>query len=386
MTTPGQLEVRADIVVVGDGPAGSALASALQRREVDVVLVGDDAPWSATYGTWTDDVDSSELIDGAAVWRHRFSSIRAHFGRPRTIHRPYGVVDNVVLRATLRSGVTRHLGRVGLDQIDARVIIDATGWPSGLQSGDESAADVGWQTAIGVVLTEPPDGSLGQPMLMDFSLDGSDDVDVPSFAYALPVDDGWLVEETVLVAAPAIDPDRLIARLARRLTTTPERLLADAVRVERVRIPMGASATPAVGNLVRYGAAAGMINPTTGYSLATSICSAPAVAERLVEVLRSGDVSPERLGAGVWPTAARRTRALHDYGLDVVSGLGVDDLRRFFDAFFDLPEERWAGYLRIDTPPARLAATMLAMFRGADWPLRRRLVTADPRHFLHLIS
>ncbi len=42
----------ADVVVVGDGPAGSALATALAAAGTSVVLVGRDDPWNATYGTY----------------------------------------------------------------------------------------------------------------------------------------------------------------------------------------------------------------------------------------------------------------------------------------------------------------------------------------------
>jgi threonine dehydrogenase-like Zn-dependent dehydrogenase len=61
---------RFDVGVIGDGPAGSALAQACRRLAIDVVLVGDDAPWTATYSTWVDDlVDDSgvELVDADAV-------------------------------------------------------------------------------------------------------------------------------------------------------------------------------------------------------------------------------------------------------------------------------------------------------------------------------
>ena len=38
----------ADVAVVGDGPAGSALAQACRRAGLGAVLVGDDAAWNAT--------------------------------------------------------------------------------------------------------------------------------------------------------------------------------------------------------------------------------------------------------------------------------------------------------------------------------------------------
>ena len=76
----------------------------------------------------------------------------------------------------------------------------------------------------------------------------------------------------------------------------------------------------------------------------------------------------------VWPRSARVTRRLHDYGLEVVLGLGQDELATFFDASFDLPVERWASYLRIDADPAAVSRTMWSLARRLPGPLRRRLL------------
>ena len=42
----------------------------------------------------------------------------------------------------------------------------------------------------------------------------------------------------------------------------------------------------------------------------------------------------------MWPRPLRRSRRLHDYGLEVLLRLGPTELAGFFDAFFDLPVER----------------------------------------------
>ena len=49
----------------------------------------------------------------------------------------------------------------------------------------------------------------------------------------------------------------------------------------------------------------------------------------------------------------RRTRRLHDYGLEVLLRLDGAELATFFDAFFDLPEDVWAPYLRVDAIAGR---------------------------------
>ena len=418
-----------DVAVVGDGPAGTALAAALHHRDVDVVLVGEGEPWPATYATWVDDLDDLECItthddrDGTArpplsvagVLRHTFDRVAVHAERDHVIERGYGVVDNERLRSTLRQGLTVCVDRVSvatdpalggtrtrLESDDrvvaaARVVVDATGWPSSLGGdhvGSGSPETVAWQTAFGVVLAEPPDGPLGRPTMMDWRPTGpdgavADGIDgVPTFGYAVPVADGWLVEETVLAARPHIDPDRLRPLLARRLGWTDDQLDARGRRIERVRIPMGVgppTGRPGRSGIVAFGAAAGMIHPATGYSGGSSLAAAPRVADaiaRAIESVGTGDAVPtDEIRAAVWPASVRRTRALHDYGLDVLTRLDPPTTRTFFSTFFALPPGRRDAYLRVSTGPGALAATMLAVFRRAPWSLRRALVSANPRAF-----
>ncbi|WP_051062780.1 lycopene cyclase family protein [Ilumatobacter nonamiensis] len=379
-----------DVAVVGDGPAGSALAQALRRRGVAVVLVGGDRPWNATYTTWVDDLDGVDVVADRDIWLQRFDSIAAHFDDAITIDREYGVLDNERLRSELRDGVPHRTDVVvDVHDLDARIVIDATGWPSGLDPTDRSELATApnsrsWQTALGVVLPERPEGSLGTPTMMDYrSPPDAGSVEQPTFAYSLPVSDGWLVEETVL-AGPVLDPDQLIERLASRLDSSPDQLLERALRIERVRIPMGAP-VPARGSTVpgavRFGAAAGMIHTATGYSVASSLRAADRVASAIAERLdRPADRTADHraVADAVWPIRLRRSRRLHDYGLAVLLDMDAAQIRRFFQTFFELPADRWPTYLRVDAAPRDVAAVMTTMFRRADFPLRRRLVTGNP--------
>lgn len=385
-----------DVAVVGDGPAGSALARQLTRLGADVVLFGSDRPWDATYTTWVDDLDDVTVLDGADIWLHRFDSVTVTLERTMQVHRQYGVLDNDALRETLRRDVAHDLRQVASPgETGARIVIDATGWPSGLDRRDGRLAEGGelsWQTAIGVVLDAPPDGPLGMPTVMDFSdTPGTDDPGTPTFAYAFPVVDGWLVEETVL-AGPAIDPDRLLPRLAARLGEPVQALVDRALRIERVRIPMGAPVprrTDDDPSTVRFGAAAGMIHPATGYSVASSLRASARVASAVTGRLREApDFAADRaaIADAVWPRPLRRTRRLHDFGLDVLVGMDAAEIRGFFQTFFELPTDRWAAYLRIDTAPGDLARVMTSMFAQADWPLRRQLVTGNPRSLLRVLA
>ena len=397
-----------DVVVVGDGPAGSALAAASARRGLDVLLVGVDDEWTATYSSWIDDVDEIALLADVDVWAHRLPTISVDVGARRTIDRPYGVIDNASLRAALRSGVAHRSGRVDSISVDgvtrvatistsdgrslrSRVVIDATGWPGWSRRTGQAAelevaelVEVPRQTAIGVVLESPPSGPLGTPTVMDFGRPGSaGDAaalpgDVVSFAYSVPVADGWLVEETVLTASPPVAPDRLLGRLAARLGTTVDELVESAIRLERVDIPMGGPLPDLTSDVVAFGAAAGMIHPATGYSIAGTLERADVLADAIVELVGRPDAAPRELWDVVWPRGARRTRVLHDFGSSVLLDLDVHEIRMFFDVFFDLPVPDWSRYLRISTPPAEIARVMARMFAAAPWSLRRRLVGRNP--------
>lgn len=398
-TAPGRVH---EVAVVGDGPAGSALAAALAARGADVVLVGDDRPWTATYGAWIDEVEAGIGPD-AAVWGARDLAVTVRFDRTRCLARPYGVLDNTALALVLRAGLDHRRSRVDEvrpgalrhrvspadgGSIHARVVVDATGWPRRLGRRDDlstrSADRIAWQTAFGVVLPDPPAGTgpMAVPTLMDFSEPaGASALAAPTFGYALPVHDGWLVEETVLAARPAIDPELLAPRLAARLGRPLDDLLAEASRTETVRIPMGVPPPRPDERIAAYGASAGMLHPATGYSVGASLAAAPAVADGIVELLVSspGAVPGPVVGSVVWSAARRRTRALQDFGLAVLLRLDGAGIRVFFDSFFDLPEPDWRTYLDTGSPPGAVAGVMTRLFRSAPWELRRRLVAADPR-------
>ncbi len=292
-------------------------------------------------------------------------------------------------------GDTRH--RVELDDgaaIAARVVIDATGWPARFAC-QGAAQPPAWQTALGVVLAEPPTGDLGQPTFMDFrKVIAPDGVPssvgphgVTTFCYSLPIQDGWLVEETVLAARPAIEPIALLPRLAARLGRHPDSVLADAVRTEYVRIPLGGSRPGPEQPVVAFGAAAGYVHAATGFSVAASIRAAPRVAQAIADVLIGGEGVAETapIAEAVWPSAMRRTRVLHDYGLEVLLDLDDDDVRAFFDAFFELPSAAWSAYLRVDTPPREVSAVMVRLFRSSSWKVRRRLAGRNPTALARLL-
>jgi lycopene beta-cyclase len=175
-----------DVVIIGDGPAGTALAQACRRRGGKVVLVGEDHPWTATYATWVDDLPADLIGDPVDVLVSISDHVRVQAVDTHVIARPYGVIDNDVLRRSMRDGVDHVAGLVravsaagsatgqvvtidGAQDLSARFVVDATGWPPAF-AATNAAEPRAWQTAFGVVLNEAPTGVLGVPTLMDFDV------------------------------------------------------------------------------------------------------------------------------------------------------------------------------------------------------------------------
>ena len=69
-----------DVLVLGAGPAGMAIASALGKERLDVEVLspnGPDEPWPNTYGIWGKEVDQLGLQD---LLEYRWKNTVSFFG------------------------------------------------------------------------------------------------------------------------------------------------------------------------------------------------------------------------------------------------------------------------------------------------------------------
>lgn len=392
--------MRDDVLVVGAGPAGLALAAACADTGLKVTVVAPQhgLAWTNTYGVW---LDEAGVGDDALRARWERPQVGLDAG-PRTLNRPYGLLDNESLHAALRSsglialaGEVRRfrvvsdrvvVGLAGGEEVAAGVVVDATGHRSTLVRPGLGRPPA-WQVAYGVVATFArapiPEGSMS---LMDWRtpLSGLEILRLPTFLYAMDLGEGRVfVEETSLAARPAVAVDLLRARLTERLELGGTPVL-EVLSEERVRFPLGGPLPPRDQPIVAFGAAAGMVHPATGYSVGSALRRAPAVAGALGAALGELGATPSsvaRAGWGaVWPHDLVRQRALHVYGLETLLRMDRTTTQSFFSAFFSLPQERWVGYLSGAPSTGELARTMLEVFRHADGPLRQRLVAEALRH------
>lgn len=371
-----------DLLVLGAGPAGLALAQSARAEGLDVAVMspGPRQPWEQMLCAWQD-----ELPTGTPT-RHTWESARITLSDAdtRLISRSYALLDNAALQTQLLPGLTvydaraeqvEHLqdhSRIGAQK--ARLLIDATGHkPAVLHHPD--TPPVGWQAAFGGTLHGPHGLPLDQAVFMDWrghGPQGSASLRRPTFLYALPLGPERLfVEETSLIASTPPSMDTLQTRLRLRLKGLG--LQGPLHDEERCLFPMGgALAHPQ--RVVPFGAAAGMVHPATGYSVGRSLGRSEAVAKQIADTLNAG-LSPEEssqaLWSFLWPGPARRGRALHQMGARILEGLDTHQTQAFFAAFFDMPVQTWSQYLDSESSPVW---PMLKLFGSAAAPVRRQLL------------
>lgn len=314
-----------DVLVIGGGPAGRALARACAEQGLNTAIV-DRHPrrvWTATYGAWADELPPN--IPTRAV----STVVRAYAREEHQIARTYVVLDNARLHE-LPTAVT-----VLERPTAARYTFNATGARKGRAE----------QTAVGTVI----DDDSTETTLMDWR-------NGDTFLYTVPLGDNKvLVEETCLARRPGMP----LAELRQRLNT---RLEEPGQHEERVRFPLDAPRTPGLS----FGAAAGFIHPATGYSVATSLALAPTVAQ----ALKAGE-NPKLV---VWSMKARLVHRMRKRGLEALLRMDADETRDFFELFFRLPVELQRSYLSGREDVAGTMAAMGALFKAAPRHLKRKLI------------
>lgn len=384
-----------DIGVLGSGPAALAVASACVRRGASVTVVAPEpsSTWIPNYCLWADEVPL-EIQDLTEQFWPQVSVATVRGGQ--TLDRPYVKLDTEALQAqfwaTLQAGSVRvvprrairlehqpssttiHTDDGGTHRV--QVVIDASGAGTKFVRRVHSRPPA-FQTAYGLLLDAPGHSfDPGRMVLMDFRPASNATEGPPSFLYALPLSDGRLfLEETSLARRPAMSMDLLRERLEARLMSLG---LAGRTRLgqERCSIAMGLGLPAPVQSLVPFGAAAGMVHPASGYLISHVLRKAVPVAESILDGLDSAgaDAALAAGNATAWPRAHRRVWEIYGFGLEALVGMNASETNRFFDAFFRLSPNDWAGFLGGTLAPSTLGAVMTNLFRGLPPSVRWHLV------------
>lgn len=402
-----------DLVVIGCGPAGLALAAESAKLGLRVGLIGPDLPFTNNYGVWEDefkDLGLGGCIEH--VWKDTI--VYLDDTDPILIGRSYGRVSRhllheELLRRCVESGVT-YLGSkveriseaadghslVACDHgitVPCRLATVASGAASGkLLEYEVGGPRVSVQTAYGVeveVENNPYDPSL--MVFMDYRDIVKQKVpcvedEYPTFLYVMPMSSTRVFfEETCLASKDAMPFDLLKEKLMSRLETMGVRILKT-YEEEWSYIPVGGSLPNTEQKNLAFGAAASMVHPATGYSVVRSLSEAPNYASVIANILKrdrsKGKLMHGRSNANIsmqawntlWPQERKRQRAFFLFGLALILQLDIEGIRKFFHTFFRLPSWMWQGFLGSSLSSADLIVFAFYMFVIAPNDMRKCLV------------
>ncbi|KAK4265605.1 hypothetical protein QN277_026634 [Acacia crassicarpa] len=406
-----------DLVVIGCGPAGLALAAESAKLGIKVGLIGPDLPFTNNYGVWEDEFKGLGL-EGCIehVWQDTI--VYLDDKDPILIGRAYGRVSRHLLHEELlkrcvESGVSYLSSRVeriveassGCSNVvcedditvPCRLVTVASGAASGkLLQYEVGGPKVSVQTAYGVeveVENNPYDPNL--MVFMDYRDHMKQNVprreeNYPTFLYVMPMSPTRLFfEETCLASKEAMPFELLKKKLFLRLNTMGIRI-KKIYEEEWSYIPVGGSLPNTEQKNLAFGAAASMVHPATGYSVVRSLSEAPEYASVIAYILRGGhswgiltherdnkNLSPQAWDA-LWPQERKRQRSFFLFGLALILELDIEGISTFFHTFFRLPDWMWKGFLGASLSSADLVLFAFYMFIIAPNNLRMLLV----RHLL----
>jgi lycopene beta-cyclase len=410
MVRPGPVS---DVLIAGAGPAGLALAEALAQLGLTVSLAERSLgrAWARSYGTWATGLPPG-FAEDAIVGRFARPCVTFANGEQRTIGQKYvrfatnrlqpylegrarsaGVrfvhasLERTIDEGSTRLAALREHGGQQL-QLRARVIVNCTGRP--LTHLPKHSPTPAFQSAFGAwfeVSRQP--FAPGEMSLMDLRsapTAGTDGLSCPSFLYAMPEGPGLLfAQETVLASRRPAPLHVLEARLHARL----RELGVDtqhALRSERCLIPLGLPPQASSDPLLAFGAAAGMIQPASGYSLARALTLAPRVAALLAKAICAPERSLHRpVGVGpdaIWSGDARRAWLLHRLGLETLLGWKPGEMDAFWRAFFDLPAQTVARFMDGSLDARGVARALWSVFLRMPSRLRLDLLRGSARFFI----
>ena len=384
-----------DIGVLGSGPAALAIAAACAREGASVTVLAPQpgAAWGSNFCAWHDELPSNLDRHVEQLWP---SALVATEHGEHALERAYVKLDGHGLRQAFRDDLFRAKGRFVADLATSmthgpeistihtasgvservRVVSDASGARSPFVKRPKRR-DLACQVAYGLLLHAPDHPfELDRAVLMDFRSAASGQSGPPTFLYALPIGrDRLFVEETSLAHRPGVP----MGLLRRRLETRLDQLgLSHAPHLdeEQCRIAMGLSLPAREQAVVPFGAAAAMVHPATGYSVAHALRKAEPVAQAVVAALHEDghDASIAAGNRAVWPTADRAAWELYGLGLESLLNMDARETSAFFDGFFDLPQTDWSGFLGGLLGPRQVAGIMTRVLRNVPSSVRWGLV------------
>lgn len=415
-----------DLAIAGAGPAGLVVAGRVAAAGFKVCIIDPDplAAWPNNYGVWVDEFEAMGLDDYLeVVWPQARVFLGSAPEDEKFLTRPYGRVDRaklkrMLLQRCIDAGVSFYEGRVNSvthsdgassiscadgTAISGTAVLDATGHALKLVEFD-AKFDPGYQGAYGIMCeVESHPFDLDTMLFMDWRDDHTSgdaamrdsNSKLPTFLYAMPFSDTTVfLEETSLVAKPAVPFPELKRRLERRM----EHLNIKVTKIheeEMCLIPMGGVLPRHPQRVLGIGGTAGMVHPSTGYMVARMLGTAPTVADTIVEQLSApfdkashakgkqpdsvrteedAEAVSNAVWAALWPRQRLQQRAFFTFGQKILLELDLHETRDFFRSFFSLDYPSWTGFLSARLSFLELIGFGLKLFINASNPARLNLI------------
>lgn len=258
-------------------------------------------------------------------------------------------------------------------QIRAKVVVDSSGLESRLVAresanvarGINQEIPVGYQIAYGFIAHVSNLGPYDEKAmtLFDYRTNYLEDnaamltegLRKPTFMYAMPLgreEDGSyrvFFEETSLVGRGdrRLTFEECKQRAFKRLEFHNVEVLG-VEEEEYCYIPMGGELPDLTQRIVAFGGAANMVHPSTGYHACRMLAAATDVASVIGKGVQ-GNLTPDHIALlaykSMWTKQNRLQRDFQAFGGDFLMQQPVSILRGFFQAFFQVKQPVWSGFL-----------------------------------------
>ena len=402
-----------DVLVLGAGPAGMAIASALGKEKLYVEVLspnGPEEPWPNTYGIWGKEVDQLGLQDLLEYrWKNTVSFFghgsleEHHYENKATEHfLDYGLFDKKKLHSYWlnecnKSHIKWHEGfaeKIHFQKnksivstsdgktYSARLVVDATGYdPVFLKL--KSCGPLAVQTCYGIVgsFSKPP-LKKGQFVLMDYRNDHLNEEqkkEPPTFLYAMDMGNGkYFLEETSLGLVNPLTMENLKERLEKRLSYRNISITSMQHEELGLFLPMNMPIPDFKQQVLGYGGAASMVHPASGYLIGNVLRRAPLVAKAISTAMNDKKLSTYHIARkgweSLWPKELIRKKSIYQFGLEKLMRFDEKLLREFFGSFFKLPKTQWYGFLTDTLSLREIVYAMCIMFIRAPWSVKKGLM------------
>ncbi len=399
-----KLNIAADVLVMGAGPAALSITAELVQQGLNVQAIASKSPlepWPNTYGIWASELESLNMQE---LLKYRWKDTVSFFGdglsekgNSCTNHYlDYGLFNSINFQEALLercNGLSWQVETVknihyseretvvictSGKKYFARLVIDASGHKSPFIRRPKHD-QIAKQAAYGVVgkFSSAP-VQKDRFVLMDFRpdhLNPNELEEPPSFLYAMDLGDGnYFVEETSLACAPPVSFESLKARLNSRLSSKGIQI-EEIIHEEHCLFPMNLPLPYRDQPLLAFGGSASMVHPASGYLVGSLLRRAPSLAKEIAKVIKKDPLMPtsqiaKRGWKTLWPTELVQRHRLYQFGLQRLMSFDESLLRSFFDTFFKLPKKDWYGYLTNTLPLPKLFIVMLKLFSIAPLQVR----------------